>query len=296
MGIAAYHRPESIHECLGLLTELEGDGRLISGGTDLMLDIESRRKTPKVLVDTGNIKGFTTIDINEKTIKIHAGVTHAQANRHPELNDLVPSLAQACGSVGSPQIRNVATLSGNVANAQPAADSAIALIALNAKAVINNPGGERMEPVESLFLGPGISSIDSTSEILTAFVFDRPGVNQACAYGRISPRTSLCLPIVNTGVFIQIDTQGKIVDAKIVIAPVAKTPLVAEEAQQVLMGGDIDDPDIYERAANAAGRAANPRSSCLRGCSDYRKQLVTVLTRRIIARAASCIAANVKGV
>jgi carbon-monoxide dehydrogenase medium subunit len=208
---------------------------------------------------------------------------------------MVPALAQACGSVGSPQIRNIATLSGNVVNAQPAADSAIALIALDAKAVIQNPSGTRTEPVESLFAGPGQSRVDSTSEILTSFVIERTRENRATAYGRISPRTSLCLPIVNTGVTLQVDDRGKICDAKIVIAPVAKTPLLAESACQALIGGDVDDEDLFVRAASEASRAANPRSSCLRGCSDYRKQLVYVLTRRIIAQAASTLQARQKG-
>ena len=296
MNITAYHRPELIDECLGLLTQSQGEARLISGGTDLMLDIESRRKTPKVLVDTAQIKGFDAIDINAETITIHGGVTHTMVRRHEGLSGMVPALAQACGSVGSPQIRNVATLAGNVVNAQPAADSAIALIGLDAKAVICRPGQTREESVESLFLAPGKSGVDSTSEILSAFVFDTPGKFQSCAYGRISPRNSLCLPIVNTAVNITLDGSGKISAAKIVIAPVAKTPLVVQEARDILMGQDADNPGLYEQAAAAASRAANPRSSCLRGCSDYRKQLVYVLTRRIIARAVQDAITKFKGV
>jgi carbon-monoxide dehydrogenase medium subunit len=292
MGIEYYHRPDTISECIGLLTECEGAARLIAGGTDLMLDIESKRRNPRVLVDITSIKKFKAVVIGDDTIEIPAGVTHAQVNHHSELNMILPALSQACGSVGSPQIRNVATLSGNIVNAQPAADSAMVLIALGAKAIIEKPGATRIESVEDLFVGPGQSTIDSTSELLTTFIIEKPGKHQANAYGRISPRNSLCLPIVNTSVSLTMDEKGKISHAKIVMGPVAKTPLIAEEAQRLLIGGDIDDPDLYIKAAVAASRAANPRSSCLRGCTDYRRQLIYVLTKRIIAEAAEKAAAK----
>lgn len=286
MSVSAYYTPTTVQECLGHLTELEGQGRLIAGGTDLMPGLASGKYRPQALIDTNSIEGFDLLDLEGGEAIIGAGVTHAMVSGHKELAGLLPALAQACGSVGSPQIRNVATLAGNVVNAQPAADSAMALVALGAAAEIASASGLRREPVENLYAGLGKSSIDPASELLTAFFIPIPQAGQASAYGRISPRNALCLPIVNAAVFLSAPG-GKITEARLVLGPVAEKPFRPLEAEERLVGADIDDKEALAQAALAAARSSSPRDSCLRGCADYRKQLIRVLAGRVITQAAA---------
>jgi len=286
VSASAYLTPQTIAECLAMLAEFKGQARLIAGGTDLMPGLKSGKYRPQALIDTSCIEGFGRLELNGQEAVIGAGATHAGVSGHQKLAGLLPALAQACGSIGSPQIRNVATLAGNVVNAQPAADAAVALVALNAAAEIASPAGLRREPVEDLYAGLGRSRVNPAAEALTAFFIPRPRAGQACAYGRISPRNALCLPIVNAAVFLE-SRSGKITAARLILGPVAERPFRPREAEERLVNADIDDQEAFAQAALAAARASSPRDSCLRGCADYRRQLIRILAGRVMAQAAS---------
>jgi CO/xanthine dehydrogenase FAD-binding subunit len=281
-----YLCPATVGECLGYLTEFSGKAVLIAGGTDLMFKIHSRRLAFEALVDTQSIRDFGRIDLGPEKISIGSAVTHASVAHHEELGAELPALGRACGSIGSPQIRNVGTLAGNVVNAQPAADAAIALVALNAEAEVVSAAGMRTLPVEDLYAGLGVSVVDPTCEILSAFHLRRPKSGHGCAYGRISPRNALCLPIVNAGVSLT-SAQGRITGARIVLGPVSDRPFRPREAEESLVGAGLDDVEQIGRASRLAAQASNPRNSCLRGCTDYRKQLIRVLTGRVLRDAAA---------
>ena len=285
MSVREYLLPNSLEECLGCLTDYRGEACLIAGGTDLMPKLESGRISPRALVDTSRIEGLDQIAIKEDGIYIGGTVTHAAVSKNPEIAALLPALAAACGSVGSPQIRNVATLAGNVINAQPAADGAIALVALGAKAEIAAPGKSRSQPVEELYLGVGSSTVDVTQEVLKGFILPPPGPGRASAFGRIAPRNALCLPTANVAVYLS-HSGGKIDSARIAMGPVAEKPFRPVEAEQSLAGAGLDDRDAFVKAAELAAKASGPRSSCFRGCSDYRRQLINVLCGRVVAEAA----------
>ena len=288
MSVQAYLTPTTLDECLGCLTQYQGEARLIGGGTDLMLQIEAGRSDPRVLVDATRIKGFDRIEITDDSIHIGAGATHAAISGHEKLVEMVPALTAACGSVGSLQIRNVATLAGNVVNAQPAADGAMALVALNAQAEIASAKGVTRTPVEDLYLGLGKSRIDPSQEVLTGFILDKPGPGDSCAFGRIAPRNALCLPTANAAVRLSAEN-GRIIAARISLGPVSDRPFRPLEAEKYLAGVALDDQAALLEAARLAARASNPRSSCLRGCSDYRKQLIKILCGRVLREAAGRI-------
>jgi carbon-monoxide dehydrogenase medium subunit len=198
----------------------------------------------------------------------------------------------ACGSVGSPQIRNVATLAGNVVNAQPAADSAVALVALGARAEIFSPDGRRLEPVETLYRGLGQSTIDSSREILATLRVPVPGEGEVNVYGRVSPRNSLCLPVVNAAVSLKTG-QGKILSGRIAMGPVSDRPFRPARAEAALQGAALDDSEALSEVGRIAGEESNPRDSCLRGCSDYRRQLLRVLVRTLLEDATARAAGEV---
>ena len=131
MNLRDYLFPHDLEECLAALNAWEGRGRLVAGGTDLVGALEYGKSRVVALIDVGSVRDLAGFEIRDKELVIRAGATHGEISEHPRIQQVWPALAKACGSVGSPQIRNVATLAGNVVNAQPAADSAVALVALD---------------------------------------------------------------------------------------------------------------------------------------------------------------------
>ena len=163
MNLRDYLFPHDLEECLAALGAWEGRGRLVAGGTDLVTRLEYGTSRVEALIDISSVHDLMGFEIREQELVIRAGATHSQISSAPDIQQIWPALAKACGSVGSPQIRNVATLAGNVVNAQPAADSAVALVALGARAEILSPSGRRMEPVEALYRGLGQSTIGASA-------------------------------------------------------------------------------------------------------------------------------------
>ncbi len=281
MNLRDYLFPHDLEECLAALSAWEGRGRLVAGGTDLVANLEYGKAQVEALIDIGSVQDLTGFEIQERELVIRAGTTHGQISAAPRIQLLWPALAKACGSVGSPQIRNVATLAGNVVNAQPAADSAVALVALGARAEILSAGGRRLEPVETLYRGLGQSTIDSSREILVTLRVPVPAEGEVNVYGRVSPRNSLCLPVVNAAVSLK-TKGGKILSGRIAMGPVSDRPFRPQRAEAALQGMALEDREALNEIGRMAGEEANPRDSCLRGCSDYRRQLLRVLVRTLL--------------
>jgi CO/xanthine dehydrogenase FAD-binding subunit len=285
VGVKQYFTPTTTQECLELLGRFDGKASLIAGGTDLMLWLEQGKYAPEVLIDTTRIAELGKVSVAGGEVTIGAAVTHACVAAHPWLRGNVPVLADACVSVGSPQIRNVGTLAGNVVAAQPAADSAIALIALGATAEIVSRGGKRVEAVRDLYAGLGKSKIDHTRELITCFRFDAPQKGTGTAFARIAPRKALALPVANVGVVLQTE-RGTITKAGIAIGPVATRPFTPVAAEQLLVGVKLGDEAAYLAAGCRASQEASPRDSLLRGSAEYRRALVQDLVIRAVGVAA----------
>jgi CO/xanthine dehydrogenase FAD-binding subunit len=286
MNLRDYLIPRDLEECLAMLGAWEGRSRLVAGGTDLVANIEYGKERAEALVDISSMEDLMGFEIQEHELVIRAGTTHGQICAAPRIRQLWPALARACGSVGSPQIRNVATLAGNVVNAQPAADSAVALVALGAKAEILTPSGRRLEPIEKLYQGLGQSTIDSSREILVTLRVRVPCEGEVNVYGRVSPRNSLCLPVVNAAVSLKTG-DGKILSGRIAMGPVSDRPFRPPRAEGALQGVPLHDREALNEIGRIAGEESNPRDSCLRGCTDYRRQLLRVLIRTLLEDAAS---------
>jgi len=281
MSIEQYLIPESIDECLSQLGRFQGRAMLIAGGTDLMPNLEQKKIAPTALIDITRIKNFADMVVTPTGLIIAAGATHARVAQNETLARIWPALARACGCIGSPQIRNIATLTGNIVTAMPGADAAVALAALDATVEIASPAGNRSAAVEDLYRGVGQSKIDCSREIITAIKVPRPQQKHGNAYGRISPRNSFCFPIVNAAAALTCEND-KIVSARLAMGPVADRPFRSRKAEAVLKGAAADDPKAIDEAALVASQEANPRSSCLRGCADYRRELLKVLVKQVI--------------
>ncbi len=280
-----YYLARNAPEALDLLAQFEGQARLIAGGTDLVIQLREGQKRARVLVDISGIEEMQYIKEDNGKIRIGALTTHRQLAASPLLRKTAPVLAQAAASVGSPQIRNVGTVGGNIVNAQPAADTAVALMALDATATIISAAGEREVPLTGLFAGVGKSNIDPTREMIKEFSFDVAPGRLVSAFGRIARRNALALPVLNVGVSLACDRQAQnLQKACVCVAPVAPVPLRATEAEQILINEPLNDRTL-RAAAEAAARSARPRDSRLRGSAEYRIELVRVMTYRTLRNA-----------
>jgi carbon-monoxide dehydrogenase medium subunit len=280
-----YVTASTTEEALAILASLRGQGRLIAGGTDLVIQLQRGERRVGCLVDITRIPGLDEIKLQDSYIIIGATVTHSQIERSPLIRERAPVLAEASSKVGSPQIRNVGTLAGNVVNAQPAADGSIALLALDAEAQIANLTGRQWVPIASLFVSPGISRVDATTEMITAFRLRAQAPRESSAFQRLARRKAVALPLINVGVRVLLDADGShIRDARIAIGPVALVPFRAQEAETFLRDRPISE-DTIDEAVETAVRESRPRTSLLRAGKEYRQELIRVLTQRALYRA-----------
>lgn len=281
----AYYLPQSVQEALDILSKYNGQAAIIAGGTDIVLDIQEGKKSFNAFVDVSRIPDLQSIGEANGYLRLGAAVTHSQANRSALVQAAAPILAEACGKVGSLQIRNIATLVGNVVNAQPAADAAVALAALGAKAVIEDGRGRREALVEELYADVGKSFIDPAKEIVTALLVPVQKKRQGSAFVRLDQRKALALPMLNVAAVIQLDEKGERFEwARIIMAPVGPGPVRGLDGENLLTGAAVSREVILE-AAKAAVKQANPRSSALRGSREYRMGVLPVLVKRALEAA-----------
>ncbi|HBT46290.1 MAG TPA: molybdopterin dehydrogenase [Peptococcaceae bacterium] len=273
-----YYRPRTIDEALEILAAHNGEARIIAGGTDLVLDLKNKSKQARYLVDIRSIEGMGVIEEKGGKIYLGAGVTHSQAANSQLIREKATALAEAAAQVGSLQIRNVGTVVGNVVNAQPAADAAVALVALEAEAeIVHTDGRRELVKVEDLYVGPGHSKVDSTRSIVTG-VYIPERANCRSVFGRIAPRRSLALPVINVAVTLALEGR-RVSYTRIAAGPVGFKPLRLGEVEDFLLGKELSD-EIIRGACKKAAEIAQPRNSRLRGSKEYRQYLVGVLLER----------------
>jgi CO/xanthine dehydrogenase FAD-binding subunit len=280
MNWTAYQKPNNVAEALVLLVQAAGRGRVIAGGTDLILQLRQRERTADLLVDVTGIGDLNGIREKDGWILIGAAATHAEVADSPLIRREARALAEGCAHVGAPQIRNVATLMGNVISAQPAADGAVPLTALEAEIRVVSQTGERWISMEEAYLGVGRSAIDASGEIATEIRFRKLDSDAKTRFFRISKRRALALPVVNGAVSLLPDPSSKrIRRARIALGPAAAKPFRARRTEAYLESGEIS-PGFLEEAARIAGEEANPRTSLLRGSAPYRKDMIRLFLAR----------------
>lgn len=293
MKVENYLIPKTTQEAIGYLRQYSGEAKIIAGGTDLMLWLKEGKVQAKALIDVTEIDDLRHITFTGDKLIIGAAVTHAEIAANKDIQENFSSLSDGCRYVGSPQIRNIGTVGGNIVSAQPAADSVIPLIALGARCEILTQDGIKEVLLEELHEGVGKSKIDSTKEILLRIIVTKPGRKYGTALTRFAAREALALPMANAAVKLEVEN-GKIKDARIAIAPVAKTPFRPKSAEEYLVGKDINESDIAKAAAKLASQEANPRDSLLRGSSKYRKALVEDLVNKALDIAVTNILQDVE--
>jgi CO/xanthine dehydrogenase FAD-binding subunit len=279
-----YHLPASVDEAVALLARYAGRARVVAGGTDLILDLQQGNEHPvEALVDVTRLAGLNTIREEAGYLVIGCSVTHHQIVESQLLHQKATALVEASYVVGGPQVRNVATLGGNVAHALPAADGTTALNALGAEVEVASLNGRRWLPLAQLFLGPGKSAIDSTREVLTAVRFKTMAGHEATAFSRIMRPQGVALPIMNLA--LRVGVLDERIDAiTIAAAPVAPTPFRCQQTEAFLLGQPATT-DSIEAAIDVLLSECQPRTSPHRATAEYRREVLPVLLRRTLSKA-----------
>jgi carbon-monoxide dehydrogenase medium subunit len=275
-----YFRPRTISEALEILGEFHGDAKLIAGGTDVLVQMRRRELETRVLVDITQIPGLEEIRSEDGLIKIGARVTHSQVEESPLIHENAMALKEGASHVGSPQIRNLGTITGNIVSGQPGADTAIPLLALDAHVRVATKGGERTIPLTEFFIDTGKTAVDSCREMISEISFPTLGRGEASAYFRLSRRKALALPILAVCIVLSADVEKKrFKHVRIALGPVAPVPFRARETEDFLTGAPFGEA-IIRQAAEKAAQESNPRTSPLRGSAAYRRAMIANLVER----------------
>jgi CO/xanthine dehydrogenase FAD-binding subunit len=273
----AYTAPSTVEEAVRALAGASGVAKVLSGGTDLLVQLRSGRAKPDLIVDTKNIPDISGIRERDGGFVIGAATPSAVIGECEALRQAWPGVVEAANLIGSTQIQGRASLAGNLCNASPAADSVPALIAARATCVVAGANGRREVPVESIVTGPGRTSL-SRDEFIVAFHLPRRQPRSADAYLRFIPRTEMDIAVVGAGVSVTLDAAGVCTDARVVLGAVAPTALLVADAAAALLGRALDATALAG-LDQAARRACKPIDD-KRGTIEYRIKVAGVMARR----------------
>jgi carbon-monoxide dehydrogenase medium subunit len=280
-----YFAPQSLAEAIALFGEKGEGGRALAGGTDIVPQIKEGGKItlPAYVVSLHRLPELRGIEFSERAgLRVGAGVTMAELAESPAVRERYRALADGAGVVGSVQTMNMATVGGNVCNAAPSADTAPALLAYEALAVIAGPDGERELPLAEFWRGPNATAL-RPGELLRELRLPPPPPNTGGVYVRQTPRKQMDIAVV--GVAVLLTLQGdRIQRARLALGAVAPTPVRAHAAEAALEGQPASE-SVFAKAAQAAAAEARPISD-QRGSAEFRRHLVRVTTERCLQEAA----------
>ncbi len=284
--------PRTVEETCSLLCKYGEDAQLFAGGTDLFVKMKQRRLVPRILINIKKIPGLDEIHYDADEGLTIGALTTVQAICDSDVvNEKFRVLGQAAGVLGTPQIRNLGTLGGNLANASPSAEFAPPLLTLQASVRCIGPGGERLVPMNEFFVGPGKSVLDR-GEWITEVHVPNPTVHAQAIYLKHSLRT-MDVSMAGAAAFVRLD--GDVCrEVRIALGAVAPTPIRAGLAEAALTGkklhGDSNDRELFEEVGRIASDESRPIDD-LRGFASYRRKVVGMLVKQgleqVIARARS---------
>jgi carbon-monoxide dehydrogenase medium subunit len=280
MPSLTYTAPSTVEEAVGILAGASGRAKVLSGGTDLLVQLRSGRTRPELIVDTKKIPGIIGIREDAGGFVIGAATPGAVIGECEALARAYPGVVEATNLIGSTQVQGRASLAGNLCNASPAADSVPAMIAARAICVIAGPGGRREVPVEAIVTGPGTTSL-GPGEFVLEFRLPARAPRAADAYLRFIPRTEMDIAVVGCGIDLALDAEGVCTKARVALGAVAPTPLVVDAAAEVLVGHTLDEGTLAR--LDAAARAACRPIDDKRGTIVFRTKIAGVLARRVAA-------------
>lgn len=272
-----YHAPATFDEAVAIAAGASGVTRYLAGGTDVLVQLRAGMVTPDDLIDLKKIPGTKDITrLPDGGWRIGIAVSGAELGAHAELVADWPGVVEGMELVGSTQVQGRATLTGNLCNGSPAADSVPGLVSAQARVTIQGPNGTRELPVEQVPVRPGKTALEP-GEIITAITLPARGKSAGDAYLRFIPRTEMDIAVVGCAVSLVLDGD-RVTAARVSLGAVAPTVLLVQECADAIIGTTLDDAALDKLAA-AASAAAKPIND-KRGTKEFRVEVAGVLARR----------------
>ena len=276
-----YLEARTLRQALSLLERHGEEARIVAGATDFLIRWRQGTWNPGYVVNIKRIPGLDRVSYSRRTgLRLGALATLRALETHPLIRQHYPGLSAAATTFAGVQVRNLATVGGNVCNASPAGDTLPALLALGAQCKIVGPGGERWLPLDQFFVGPGRCALKQ-GEILTELHLPPPPPNTGSLYIKDSPRSAMDIAAVGVASVVSLDRTGQVFrQVKIVLGAVGPTPFEAKAAAEVLVGKQVTQ-GIIDEAARVAVSEARPVDD-IRATAAHRRAIVEPLTRRTL--------------
>jgi CO/xanthine dehydrogenase FAD-binding subunit len=281
-----YLAPATIEEACSMLGHYGTKAKVLAGGTDLLVNMKKKLLSPEKIISLNKIEGLGgTSTQSDVGLSLGPLSTAAYLAGSKLIQDRVPVLAQGAGRLGSPLVRNRATLGGNLITARPASDLAPPLLVLEAGLILKGPQGERSLSLDQFFLGPGQTAIRA-DEILTGIVLPIPQGPCSGAYVKLGTRKALEIALVSVASLLELAVDGSIKKARVALGAVGPVPFLASSAAKVLEGvkPKNQEDSVFNEASLAAARDSKPITDH-RGSGDYRRDMVEILTLRTLKAA-----------
>ena len=272
-----FARPTTALEATTILAEETGLTRILSGGTDVMVQLKAGIVGPALIVDIKHIPGLRAITPEAGGFRIGSAVSGAELGEHAEVRPLWPGVVEGCELIGSTQIQGRATMAGNLCNGSPAADAVPGLVAANAVARIVGPDGERDCLVADIPASPGKTTL-AKGEFLTSIFLPARPPRAADAYLRFIPRTEMDIAVASAAVSLTLDATGVVIAARVALGAVAPTVRLVPAAADAIIGTKLEDEAVAALMA-AASAACSPIDD-KRGTIEFRTQVAGVLAKR----------------
>lgn len=276
------HEAASFEDATALLSKYSPDVRLLAGGTDLLIDLKSNGADIGHLVSLSQVESMRGVTETEDGLRIGALTTLSEIDGSPLIVGDYEILRDAASQMATFQIRNTATIGGNIASANPCADLPPVLMVLDAAAVVVSADGQRNVPLHELITGPRETVLEP-NELLTAVLMPQPAARFGAAYARFGLRNGNAIAVASVAASLVLNGDGIVQRARIALGAVAPVPTMVEGANLWLEGRKLNG-DASAEAARAAMDAAEPISD-VRGSAEYRRELIGVLTKRALMAA-----------
>ena len=272
--------PRSLSRLLSLFDQYRGSARIIAGGTDLLVEMQKGRRVSPVLISLQNIPELTHISYHPRSgLRLGTTVTIHEVERSPVIKENYFLLAQAASRLGSLQVRNQATIGGNLCQASPAGDMIPPLMALGAQLSLQSVSGKRLIQIEKFFKGPGKTALKS-GEILKEILIPPPHPNDRHLFLKYSRTGGVDLAIVNVAVRVRLKEDHLCEEARISLGAVSPTVIRARLSESLIEGKKLDD-DLVQKAGEKVPEEIKPISD-VRASGEYRKEMARVMTIRAL--------------
>jgi len=274
-----YLAPNNLKDALILLKKWRSRGELIAGGTNVVPDLRAKTLRKEILIDLSHLKNLSYIKEEKKRIRIGALTTMSEIAASKTIRSKACILSEAVWQIGNPLVRNRATIAGNLADASPAADSAVPLLVLEASIVVEKHKGKRKQiPINEFFMGVN-KTVLKRDELIREIVFPKPAPSSRMVYSKLGLRNAMAISVVSVGVLAEME-KGRCNRARIALGAVAPTPRRAYGVEKLLVGQAVTE-ELIDQCCEAIQEEIQPITD-VRATFEYRRSMTSVLLKRLL--------------